>query len=199
MGAARTSTSLLSPSPRGAPPRTAARRRGGRSKVGRCAAVVVKPMDVDRHARACSAVYEHYVLNSTCTFEEEPPDLAPRLREVVDGGLPAFVAVEEAGGYGEEEEVVGYAYCSRWSPRSSYRFTLSPSCYVHKKHHRKGVGRALMTRLAECSRERGFRQVRMRLPSDAVRGDAAVAHRHAPARSPRPPRARQRQLRPGRR
>lgn len=47
-------------------------------KVGRCAAVVVKPMDVERHARACSVVYEHYLMKSTCTFEEEPPDLAPR-------------------------------------------------------------------------------------------------------------------------
>ena len=42
-------------------------------------------------------------------------------------------------------------------------------------------------------------KVKVRLPSDAARGDAAAAHRHAPARSPRPPRARQRQLRPGRR
>ena len=122
-------------------------------------AVVIQPLEVERHARACSKLYEHYVLKSTCTFEEDPPDLRERLQEVVDAGLPAIVAVEKDEGEEEEDLVIGYAYCSLWSPRSSYRYTLSPSCYVHKDHHRKGVGQKLMRALLDACREGGIRQL----------------------------------------
>ena len=114
--------------------------------------MVVKPIDVDAHAAACSKIYSYYVANSTCTFEESPPDLAPRLREVVDAGLPAVVAIDGT-------EIIGYAYCARWSPRSAYRYTLTPSCYVHNSHHRKGAGRAMMQALIESARTGGFRHL----------------------------------------
>jgi phosphinothricin acetyltransferase len=63
--------------------------------------------------------------------------------------------------------LVGYAYAGPYRPRLAYRFSVEDSIYVDPGAHRKGIGRALLSRLIEESERRGYRQM------IAVIGDSA--------------------------
>jgi phosphinothricin acetyltransferase len=98
------------------------------------------------------AIYNHYVLTSTCTFQLEPDTEAERLawfRERTDRH-PATVA--EAAG-----EIVGWASLSPWKERAAYDRTVEASVYVHPDWIRRGVGRALLADLLERGSNLGHR------------------------------------------
>jgi L-amino acid N-acyltransferase YncA len=114
---------------------------------------------------AITRIYAHAVLQGTATFEIDPPDEAEmtrRMKALLDGGFPYIVA--ENGG-----TLAGYAYAGPYRARPAYRFTVEDSIYVDPNTHRRGLGRALLTRLIEEAERRGFRQM------IAVIGDSANA------------------------
>jgi L-amino acid N-acyltransferase YncA len=92
-------------------------------------------------------IYRHYVLNSSATFEVEPPggeEMARRRSEIAALGLP-YLTAEKSGA------VVGYAHANAYRARGAYRFTLEDSIYVDPVHAGCGYGRALMSALlAQC-------------------------------------------------
>ena len=91
---------------------------------------------------AVNAIYNHYVLHSTATYQEEPESLEAR-RAWFDRHGPAHpVTVAEVAG-----AVVGWASLSPFHPRSAYRRTVENSVYIHPVHHRRGIGRALLADL----------------------------------------------------
>ncbi len=106
-------------------------------------------------AAAINEIYNHYVLNSTCTYQEQPDTLEDRLRwlEEHGGTHPVIVAENEAGA------IVGWASLSRFHPRSAFRFTVENSVYISPQWQRRGLGRLLMTELVRLGREKGFRQI----------------------------------------
>ena len=90
-------------------------------------------------AGAVAAIYNHYVLQTVVTFEEEPitaAEISRRIDEVRAGSLPWFVA-ERAGA------IAGYAYASRWRARSAYRFSSEVTVYLAPEQGRRGIGSAL--------------------------------------------------------
>jgi phosphinothricin acetyltransferase len=93
------------------------------------------------HTAQIQAIYAHWVLNGSGSFEEVPPDadeMSRRRRAVQDLGLPYLVA--------EENGVVqGFAYAGPYRPRSGYRFTVEDSVYVAPWSHGKGIGRQMLT------------------------------------------------------
>ena len=100
-------------------------------------------------------IYGRYVVESTATFESEPPDaeeMAERMRKVLDGGYPWLVARDGDG------LIKGYAYASRFHPREGYRYTCETSIYVRQDCMRQGIGGALMTELVKECEARGYRQ-----------------------------------------
>ena len=109
----------------------------------------------DEDLPAIQAIYAHYVLTGTATFETVPPTLGDWQRkkaEIESYGLPFLVATID-------DEVVGYAYCSRWRPRPAYRFTVEDSIYVAPHAMSRGIGSALLPALlVECAAV-GARQV----------------------------------------
>ncbi len=108
-------------------------------------------------------IYAEAVMNGTASFELEPPDeaeMARRMTALLDDGFPYLAA--EIGG-----TLAGYAYAGPYRPRRAYRFSVEDSIYVDPAAQRKGVGRALLTRLIEEAGRRGFRQM------IAVIGDSA--------------------------
>src|SRR5262245_49019961 len=112
---------------------------------------------------AITRVYAHAVLRGTATFELDPPDdaeMARRMKTLLESGFAYFVA--ESGG-----ALAGYAYAGPYRARPAYRFTVEDSIYVDPNAHRRGIGRALLSRLIEESQRRGFRQM------VAVIGDSA--------------------------
>lgn len=103
---------------------------------------------------AIHAIFNHYIVNSTCIFHEEPVSLDWQRRwfEEHGGKHPVFVA--ESGG-----EVVGWASLSAYSGRCGYRYTVENSVYVKDGHARRGIGATLLQRLIDAAREHGHHVV----------------------------------------
>jgi L-amino acid N-acyltransferase YncA len=115
---------------------------------------VVRPSRDDDIA-AITAIYGHHVLNGIASFEEVPPsneEMARRRSELVTRGLPYFVAEREG-------KVLGYCYAGPYRARVGYRFSLEDSIYIDPGEIGRGVGRALLTKVIECSEQLGYRQM----------------------------------------
>jgi len=101
------------------------------------------------------SIYAHYVLHSAASFEEEAPDIEEilnRREDVLKFGAP-FIVAELDG------EVCGFAYASRFRPRSAYRHTVEDSIYVDPAMTGKGVGKRLLSELIDRCTDLGFRQM----------------------------------------
>ena len=112
---------------------------------------------------AIQRIYAYHVENGTGTFEEVAPDqreMTHRWETIIAGGLPYLV-----GGF--DGQVRGFAYASRFRPRSAYRFTVEDSIYVHPEAMGRGLGRLLLGELIERCTALGLRQM------VAVVGDSA--------------------------
>jgi L-amino acid N-acyltransferase YncA len=94
-------------------------------------------------AGAIVAIYNHFVANTTISFEEEPVSAAAmqlRMTDVTAGGLPWIVA--EIDG-----KVAGYAYATKWRVRPAYRFAVESSVYLSQDFSGRGLGTALYAEL----------------------------------------------------
>ena len=103
-----------------------------------------------------TAIYRHYVENSTATFDTTPPSetamASQKFGPMVELGHPLWVA--EAQG-----KLLGYAYASVYRPRPAYRFTCEDTIYCAPDAQGQGVGTALMNRVIEEARRFGFKQM----------------------------------------
>jgi len=100
-------------------------------------------------ADSIAAIYNHYVENSTITFEElvvTAEEMAKRIEDVRSKQLPWYLAVEG-------EAVVGYAHATPWKSRSAYRFSVEVTVYVANGHGGRGIGTRLYTVLLAKLRE----------------------------------------------
>jgi phosphinothricin acetyltransferase len=119
-------------------------------------------------AKAISAIYNPYILNTTISFEEEAVTdaaMAQRIADVQGGGLPWLVAERDG-------KVLGYAYATKWRVRHAYRFSVESSVYLAPEAARQGVGSALYTALLAQLAERGVHLV---IGGIALPNDASVA------------------------
>lgn len=101
-------------------------------------------------------IYNHYVANSTVTFDEEPITLKQLRRKFADAqklGYPWLVAESPSG------QVLGYAYVLPWKPKAAYRFTVENSIYLRAAATGKGLGRALMAELLPRAKKAGVKEV----------------------------------------
>lgn len=90
-------------------------------------------------AAAVAGIYNHYVAHTIITFEEEPvsaSDMAQRIAETLDAGLPWLVWVED-------NKILGYAYASKWKSRCSYRYSAEATVYLDKSATGCGLGAKL--------------------------------------------------------
>ncbi|MFO8029622.1 MAG: N-acetyltransferase family protein [Cyclonatronaceae bacterium] len=107
-------------------------------------------------------IYNHYILNTTATFEVDkvtPKQMTIRVQDVRDAGLPWLVV----------GSVAGYAYATRWRPRQAYRYAVEVSAYIDPALTGKGLGSILYTELFRLLRERGVHAAMggITLPNDA--------------------------------
>jgi L-amino acid N-acyltransferase YncA len=122
-------------------------------------------------------IYNHYVLHSTCTYQDEVEPLSARQAWFAARGPEHPVTVAELGG-----EVVGWGALSRFHARSAYRRTVENAVYVRHGVHRRGVGRALMVDLIERARSLGHHTV-IALVDAEQRGSLALHERLGFARA----------------
>ncbi|KKW69021.1 hypothetical protein AAV94_00970 [Lampropedia cohaerens] len=95
-------------------------------------------------AQAIVAIYNHYILHSTATFELEPLTIA-QMRARIEK-----VAVRYAWFVFEQEgEVAGYAYADAFHGRAGFRHTVEPSIYVADGWAGQGIGKALYAHLLD--------------------------------------------------
>ena len=102
-------------------------------------------------AAAICAIYNHYVLSTTITFEEAavpPAEMESRIDETLPS-LPWLVW--EQGG-----AVCGYAYASKWKGRCAYRHSAEVTVYVDPKSTGQRIGTQLYTALLADLRARNF-------------------------------------------
>ena len=102
------------------------------------------------------AIYNHYVLNSVVTFDEQPVTLRAlraRFSAAKKLGMPYIVAVSPSG------QILGYAYVYPWKAKAAYRFTVENSIYLGPASTGKGLGNALLGSLIEKSKEAGLKEI----------------------------------------
>jgi phosphinothricin acetyltransferase len=101
-------------------------------------------------------IYNHYVANTTVTFDEDPLTLAEmrkKYRIVADLKYPWLVAVSPSG------VVLGYAFVTPYRAKAAYRFTVENSIYLGPASTGKGLGAALMKELLGRAKAAGIKEV----------------------------------------
>lgn len=101
-------------------------------------------------------IYNHYVKNSSVTFDEKAMTLAQLRRKfakTAERRIPFIVAENPAG------QVLGFAYVYPWKEKAAYRFTVENSIYLGPAATGKGLGRALLGELIERSRAAGLKEM----------------------------------------
>ena len=101
-------------------------------------------------------IYNHYVANSTVTFDEKPMTLASlrsKFQHATKLGMPFLVAASPTG------QILGYAYVYPWKEKAAYRFTVENSIYLGPAATGKGLGQELLAELIIRSREAGLKEI----------------------------------------
>jgi L-amino acid N-acyltransferase len=103
---------------------------------------------------AINDIYNYYVVNSTCTYQEELEPLESRRQWFFrhNDSHPVIVALGNGS-------VVGWASLSTFNARSAYRHTVENSVYVDHEFHREGIGSRLLGELIERARSLGHRVI----------------------------------------
>jgi len=94
-------------------------------------------------ATSIAEIYNHYILNSVATFEEEvisSDEILKRINRDKQHKLPWLLAIED-------NEIHGYAYATLWNNRSAYRYTVESTVYLSNLSLAKGWGTKLYTAL----------------------------------------------------
>ncbi|MBC7763264.1 GNAT family N-acetyltransferase [Glaciihabitans sp. GrIS 2.15] len=101
-------------------------------------------------------IYNHYVANSTVTFDEVPQSLREtrsKFQHLKKLGMPYLVAESPS------QQILGYAYVYPWKEKAAYRFTVENSIYLRAASTGKGLGRVLMGELITASKAAGLKEI----------------------------------------
>ncbi len=121
---------------------------------------------------AINAIYNHYVLHSTCTYQEQEETMASRERWFGSHGANHPVIVAELEG-----TLAGWGSLSPYHARSAFRFTVENSIYVHHQFHRRGIGALLLKELVARARETGHHSIIAAIDAGQP-GSIALHERH---------------------
>ena len=109
---------------------------------------------VEADLPAINDIYNHYVLHSTCTYQEEPEAIEDRQQWFSRHGEKHPVIVAEVDG-----RVIGWGSLSPFHPRSAYRHTVENTIYIHHTLVRQGIGSLLLEELIDRSRDFGHQVI----------------------------------------
>lgn len=124
-------------------------------------------------AGAISAIFNHYVMTSTCSFREEAETVAEREKWLIaHTGLHVALVAEEADG-----TIAGWASLSRFHERAAYRFTVEDSIYLRQDRCGRGIGSLLLAELMISARQNGCRTVIAMITADQA-ASIALHRRH---------------------
>lgn len=127
----------------------------------------IRPVTSEDYAAIC-AIYNHYVVNTAISFEEQPvpvAEMAARGSEIASASFPWLVAESDAG-------IVGYAYASKWKGRCAYRYSAEATVYVAPAATGRGIGTLLYRGVFDALRAL---QMRVVIGGIALPNEASVA------------------------
>lgn len=107
---------------------------------------------LDRDAAAIAAIYNHYVLETTITFEEQAVSDAEILSRMHASGFP-WLVLEQSGA------VTGYACAKPWHVRSAYRYSVESTIFLHHEQTGRGHGQSLYAALLDELARRSVHRV----------------------------------------
>ena len=104
---------------------------------------------------ACLDIYNHYVLHTSVSLEEQALTLAQYRQRVEDvlRAYPFIVARDAAG------TVLGFAYLAAFNPRSAYRRSADLSIYVRADCLHAHVGSLLLMHIEGLARAQGIANI----------------------------------------
>ncbi|MDO5981701.1 GNAT family N-acetyltransferase [Flavivirga spongiicola] len=109
-------------------------------------------------------IYNYYVLNSIVTFDDEVLSLDTFKDKIIriNTDYP-FIVFEE------NNEILGYAYGSKWRPKPAYKHTVESTVYVKHGALGKQIGTKLYTELLFELKKQNYHVVigGLTLPNDA--------------------------------
>jgi phosphinothricin acetyltransferase len=109
--------------------------------------ILVRPAVLDDLA-ALTAIYNHYVVNSTITFDLRPFEPGERrgwFDDHASSGRHRLLVAAGADGV-----VLGYTTTSRWRPKAAYDTTVESSVYCHPDALGRGIGTQLYAALFDA-------------------------------------------------
>jgi phosphinothricin acetyltransferase len=106
---------------------------------------------VSADAAALLAIYRPLVVETSVSFELEPPSAAEFEQRIRAAQSKWAWLVAERG-----DELLGYAYGSSFRARAAYRWSVETSAYVQGEHRGQGVGKALYARLLGVLADQGY-------------------------------------------
>ncbi len=101
-----------------------------------------------RDTKALLEIYNYYVINTVVTFDIEP--LTFEVFEAKVGRINTdfpFLVFEEAN------EILGFAYASKFRPKPAYAYTVESTVYVKHGNHGKQIGSKLYKALIDALKE----------------------------------------------
>jgi L-amino acid N-acyltransferase YncA len=107
---------------------------------------------VDADIDAVTRIYNHYIKHTCITFEEveiNSTEMANRIKNIQEN-FPFLVCENN-------NDLVGYAYASKWKDRSAYRYTAEVTIYLHPDYSGKKFGQQLYAELISQLKIKGFR------------------------------------------
>ncbi len=103
---------------------------------------------------AINAIYNHYVLHSTCTYQTVPSTAEERAEWFAAHGEKHPIIVAE-----EDGEVIGWGSLSKFHPRQAYENSVEDSVYLHHDWQGKGIGSVLLAELLRLAKNIGHHTV----------------------------------------
>jgi len=114
---------------------------------------VIRPFQIE-DTQQLLEIYNYYVLNSAATFDIETLSFETFLEKVsrINNDFP-FIVFEE------NNNILGYAYGSRFRPKPAYNKTVESTVYVKHDEHGKQIGTLLYKALIVLLKQENYHLV----------------------------------------
>lgn len=116
-------------------------------------------------------IYNHYVANTTVTFDEDAltlKEMRHKLAAAKKLGHPWIVAESPS------KQIIGYAGVTPWKQKAAYRYTVENSIYLSPAATGKGLGTALLDELIERCRDAGIKEIIAVIADRGAEGSIAI-------------------------
>lgn len=124
---------------------------------------MIRQVHID-DAKSLLEIYNYYVLNSVVTFDIEPLSLG-----AFENKMAKIIAEYPFLVFEENNELLGYAYGSRFRPKPAYKNTVETTVYVKNGLHGKQIGTKLYKELLQLLKKQNLHAALgvLTLPNDA--------------------------------